>query len=113
MLNKTQIQAQIRQALEGGGLTRWEAEALPCVVEAIDFRGGGSFSQWMDGQCATNLWALRLSGQIFSFFGCKRGHTFLNNGQSTKAKSELARFRHEILVRLMEEGSLKLRRNSG
>ena len=113
MLNKTQVQAQIRQALDGAGLTHWEAEAQSCVVEAIYFRGGGRFSPWMDGQVRYQFVGITVSGQIFSFFGCKRDNTFRNNGQRTKAKSELARFRHEILVLLMEGGTLKLRRNSG
>lgn len=46
---KTQDQTLIRQAMEGAGLTRWEAAALPRVVEEIYFQGGTN-RPWKDGQ---------------------------------------------------------------
>jgi hypothetical protein len=46
---KTQEQTLIRQAMEGAGLTRWEAAALPRVVEEIYFQGGTN-RPWKDGQ---------------------------------------------------------------
>jgi biotin operon repressor len=46
---KTQNQTLIRQAMEGAGLTRWEAEVLPRVVDDIFFQGG-SHRPCKDGQ---------------------------------------------------------------
>jgi hypothetical protein len=46
---KTQDQTLIRQAMDGAGLTRWEAEVLPRVVEDIYFQGGTN-RPWKDGQ---------------------------------------------------------------
>ncbi len=46
---KTQDQTLIRQAMEGAGLTRWEAQVLPRVVDDIYFQGG-SGRPWRDGQ---------------------------------------------------------------
>ena len=46
---KTQDQTLIRQAMEGAGLTRWEAQELPRVVEEIYFQGGTN-RPWKDGQ---------------------------------------------------------------
>ena len=46
---KTQDQTLMRQAMEGAGLTRWEAEVLPRVVEEIYFHGGLN-RPWKDGQ---------------------------------------------------------------
>lgn len=46
---KTQDQTLMRQAMEGAGLTRWEAEVLPKVVEDIYFQGGIN-RPWKDGQ---------------------------------------------------------------
>ncbi len=46
---KTQDQALIRQAMEGAGLTRWEAQVLPRVVDDIYFQGGTN-RPWRDGQ---------------------------------------------------------------
>ena len=37
---KTQDQTLMRQAMDGAGLTRWEAAILPRVVEDIYFQGG-------------------------------------------------------------------------
>jgi len=46
---KTQDQTLMRQAMEGAGLTRWEAAVLPRVVEDIYFQGGTN-RPWKDGQ---------------------------------------------------------------
>ncbi len=46
---KTQDQTLIRQAMEGAGLTAWEAQVLPRVVDEIYFQGG-SKRPWKDGQ---------------------------------------------------------------
>jgi hypothetical protein len=46
---KTQDQALMRQAMDGAGLTRWEAAVLPRVVEDIYFHGGLN-RPWKDGQ---------------------------------------------------------------
>lgn len=46
---KTQDQTLIRQAMDGAGLTRWEAEVLPRVVEDIYFQRGLN-RPWKDGQ---------------------------------------------------------------
>ena len=46
---KTQDQTLIRQAMDGAGLTRWEAEVLPRVVEDIYFQRGMN-RPWKDGQ---------------------------------------------------------------
>ncbi len=46
---KTQEQTLIRQAMEGAGLTRWEAAVLPRVVEDIYFQNG-AHRPWKDGQ---------------------------------------------------------------
>ena len=46
---KTQAQTLIRLAMEGAGLTRWEAQALPRVVEDIYFQDGAN-RPWKDGQ---------------------------------------------------------------
>jgi hypothetical protein len=46
---KTQDQTLIRQAMEGAGLTRWEAQVLPRVVDDIYFQGGEK-RPWKDGQ---------------------------------------------------------------
>lgn len=46
---KTQEQTLIRQAMVGAGLTRWEAEVLPRVVEDIYFQDGAN-RPWKDGQ---------------------------------------------------------------
>jgi biotin operon repressor len=46
---KTQDQALIRQAMEGAGMTRWEAQVLPRVVDDIYFQGGTN-RPWKDGQ---------------------------------------------------------------
>jgi hypothetical protein len=46
---KTQDQTLMRQAMEGAGLTRWEAMALPRIVEDIYFDGGAK-RPWKDGQ---------------------------------------------------------------
>ncbi len=46
---KTQDQALIRQAMDGAGMTRWEAQVLPRVVEDIYFQGGTK-RPWKDGQ---------------------------------------------------------------
>ena len=46
---KTHDQTLIRQAIVGAGLTPWEAQVLPQVVEEIYFRDGGS-RPWKDGQ---------------------------------------------------------------
>lgn len=46
---KTQDQTLMRQAMEGAGLTRWEAQVLPRVVEDIYFQGGLN-RPWKDGQ---------------------------------------------------------------
>lgn len=46
---KTQDQTLIRQAMEGAGLTSWEAQVLPRVVEEIYFQGGTN-RPWRDGQ---------------------------------------------------------------
>jgi len=46
---KTQDQTLMRQAMEGAGLTRWEAAVLPRVVEDIYFQGGLN-RPWKDGQ---------------------------------------------------------------
>lgn len=46
---KTQDQTLIRQAMDGAGLTRWEASVLPRVVEDIYFQGGTN-RPWKDGQ---------------------------------------------------------------
>jgi biotin operon repressor len=46
---KTQDQTLIRQAMDGAGLTRWEAQVLPKVVEDIYFQGGLN-RPWKDGQ---------------------------------------------------------------
>jgi hypothetical protein len=46
---KTQHQALIRQAMEGAGMTRWEAQVLPRVVDDIYFQGGTN-RPWKDGQ---------------------------------------------------------------
>jgi hypothetical protein len=46
---KTQEQTLIRQAMDGAGLTRWEAAVLPRVVEDIYFQGGTN-RPWKDGQ---------------------------------------------------------------
>lgn len=46
---KTQDQTLIRQAMDGAGLTRWEAAVLPRVVEDIYFQGGTN-RPWKDGQ---------------------------------------------------------------
>jgi len=46
---KTQEQTLVRQAMDGAGLTRWEAEVLPRVVEDIYFQGGTN-RPWKDGQ---------------------------------------------------------------
>ena len=37
---KTQDQTLMRQAMAGAGLTRWEAQVLPKVVEGIYFQDG-------------------------------------------------------------------------
>lgn len=49
LMLKTQDQTLVRQAMEGAGLTRWEAEVLPRVVEDIYFHGGLN-RPWKDGQ---------------------------------------------------------------
>jgi hypothetical protein len=46
---KTQDQTLNRQAMEGAGLTRWEAQVLPRVVDDIYFQGGEK-RPWKDGQ---------------------------------------------------------------
>lgn len=46
---KTQDQALVRLAMEGAGLTRWEAQVLPRVVDDIYF-SGGTARPWKDGQ---------------------------------------------------------------
>ncbi len=46
---KTQNQTLIRQAMEGAGLSQWEAQVLPQVVEEIFFQGGLN-RPWKDGQ---------------------------------------------------------------
>lgn len=46
---KTQDQTLMRQAMEGAGLTRWEAAVLPEVVAGIYFHGGAN-QPWKDGQ---------------------------------------------------------------
>ncbi|MBA3939403.1 MAG: DUF1670 domain-containing protein [Planctomycetes bacterium] len=46
---KTQDQTLIRQAMEGAGLTRWEAAVLPRVVQDIYFQDG-MHRPWKDGQ---------------------------------------------------------------
>lgn len=46
---KTQDQALIRQAMDGAGMTHWEAQVLPRVVEDIYFQGGTN-RPWKDGQ---------------------------------------------------------------
>ena len=46
---KTQDQTLIRQAMDGAGLTRWEAEVLLRVVEDIYFQRG-LHRPWKDGQ---------------------------------------------------------------
>jgi len=46
---KTQDQTLIRQAMDGAGLTRWEASVLPRVVEDIYFQDG-AHRPWKDGQ---------------------------------------------------------------
>lgn len=46
---KTQDQTLMRQAMEGAGLSRWEASVLPRVVEDIYFHGGTN-RPWKDGQ---------------------------------------------------------------
>jgi len=46
---KTQDQTLMRQAMEGAGLTRWEAAVLPRVVEDIYVQGGLN-RPWKDGQ---------------------------------------------------------------
>lgn len=46
---KTQDQTLVRRAMEGAGLTRWEAEVLPRVVEDIYFQRGTN-RPWKDGQ---------------------------------------------------------------
>jgi hypothetical protein len=46
---KTQDQTLIRQAMDGAGLSRWEASVLPRVVEDIYFQGGTN-RPWKDGQ---------------------------------------------------------------
>ena len=46
---KTQHQALIRQAMDGAGMTRWEAQVLPRVVDDIYFQGGTN-RPWKDGQ---------------------------------------------------------------
>lgn len=46
---KTQEQTLIRQAMDGAGLSRWEAAVLPRVVEDIYFQGG-AHRPWKDGQ---------------------------------------------------------------
>jgi len=46
---KTQDQTLMRQAMDGAGLTRWEAAILPRVVEDIYFQGGLN-RPWKDGQ---------------------------------------------------------------
>jgi hypothetical protein len=46
---KTQDQTLIRLAMDGAGLTRWEAAVLPQVVEEIYFQGGLN-RPWKDGQ---------------------------------------------------------------
>jgi hypothetical protein len=46
---KTQDQALIRQAMENAGMTRWEAQVLPRVVDDIYFQGGTN-RPWKDGQ---------------------------------------------------------------
>ena len=46
---KTQDQTLMRQAMDGAGLTRWEAAVLPRVVEDIYFQGGLN-RPWKDGQ---------------------------------------------------------------
>jgi len=46
---KTQDQTLIRQAMDGAGLTRWEAQVLPRVVEDIYFQRGMN-RPWKDGQ---------------------------------------------------------------
>jgi len=46
---KTQEQTLIRQAMEGAGLSRWEAAVLPRVVEDIYFQAG-AHRPWKDGQ---------------------------------------------------------------
>lgn len=46
---KTQEQTLIRQAMDGAGLSRWEAAVLPRVVEEIYFQDGAN-RPWKDGQ---------------------------------------------------------------
>jgi hypothetical protein len=46
---KTQDQTLIRHAIDGAGLTPWEASVLPRVVEEIYFQGGTN-RPWKDGQ---------------------------------------------------------------
>jgi len=46
---KTQNQTLVRQAILGAGLTPWEAEVLPRVVEEIYFQDG-AHRPWRDGQ---------------------------------------------------------------
>lgn len=46
---KTQDQSLMREAMEGAGLTRWEAAVLPRVVEEIYFQGGAN-RPWKEGQ---------------------------------------------------------------
>ena len=46
---KIQNQTWIRQAMDGAGMTLWEASVLPRVVEDIYFQGGQN-RPWKDGQ---------------------------------------------------------------
>jgi hypothetical protein len=46
---KTQDQTLMRMAMEGAGLTHWEAQVLPKVVDEVYFSGGKN-RPWQDGQ---------------------------------------------------------------
>jgi len=49
LLLKTQDQTLIRKAIDGAGLSPWEARVLPKVVEEVYFATPGS-RPWQDGQ---------------------------------------------------------------
>ena len=70
---KTQDQTLMRQAMEGAGLTRWEAMALPRIVEDIYFDGGAK-RPWKDGQVRYQCVDIK-AGPGRKLSDCPRNHS--------------------------------------
>lgn len=103
---KTQHDTLMREAMAGAGLSRWEAQALPEIVDEIYFAQGGD-GPLRDGQILYQCTALD-EGPGKALTACRQVQVRLTlldvqADQSLRRASGLTAARRQVLCRITEE----------